>query len=176
MTALEYMDKHWHVIYTRPRYEKHTARSLDRKGIECYLPLKTELRQWHDRKKKIDSPVFPGYLFVQVDPKEILQVYYTDGFVKFISTEDKPDIIPEEDINSLKRALRGDFEISSEKFHLGDRVQVASGPMKGLQGHLIRFTQHSKLVINIDVIDKSVLVTIPSYFIEKLDSKYYVDC
>lgn len=168
------MDKHWHVIYTRPRHEKHTARSLERKGIECYLPLRTELRQWHDRKKKIESPVFPGYLFVQVDSREMLQVYYTDGFVKFIATEDKPDIVPEGDIRTLRRALVGDFEISTEAFELGDKVRVASGPMKGLQGNLIRFKQNSKLVINIDVIDKSVLVTIPSYFIEKVEAEYRI--
>ena len=104
----------------------------------------------------------------------MLQVYYTDGFVKFISNEDKPDIVPERDISSLRRALVGDYEISTDSFDLGDKVRVSSGPMEGLQGHLIRFTQNSKLVINVDVIDKSVVVTIPSYFIEKVEAEYCI--
>lgn len=165
------MNKNWHVVYIRPRHEKLTSRLLERKGIECFLPLKTEVRQWHDRKKKVQSPVFPGYLFVHIDIMEMLQVYNTDGFVKFICSEDKPDIVSTEAIEALKKALVGDFEVSSEKFQPGDQVRVSFGPMKGLEGNLLRFAQQSKLVINIDVIDKSVLVTIPSHYIEKVTTE-----
>lgn len=158
-------------MYTKPRHEKLTAKSLESVGTDYFLPIQTEDRQWHDRKKKIQAPIFPGYILVKVRPPEITQVYHVDGFVKFISTDDRPDIVSNEIIRELKRALSDDFETSSQKFQSGDKVIVNSGPMKGLAGHLVRFAEHSKLVIDVDVNDKSVLITIPSYFTEKVEEE-----
>lgn len=153
------MNKNWHVVYTRPRYEKLTSRLLEKKGFEYFLPLRMEMHQWHDRKEKVHTPVFPAYLFVHVDILVILKVYNIDGFVKFIFGEDKPDIVSPEALDALKRAIVGEYEVTSERFHLGDQVKVSSGPMKGLKGHLLMFA--SKSIINIGVIDKSVLVNNP---------------
>ena len=76
----------WHVIYVRPKFERKVFATLLERGVESYLPLKKVVRQWRDRKKKMEVPVFPGYVFVKINRKEIANVYSTNGaiFTHFI--------------------------------------------------------------------------------------------
>ena len=78
--------KNWYAIYVRSRHEKYVYSELQQKGIESSLPLVTQTRQWSDRKKKVEVPLFRGYVFVNIDiSKDKMNVLQTDGVVKFVT-------------------------------------------------------------------------------------------
>jgi len=85
----------WHVIYTMPRAERKVASSIDEMGIESYLPLYKVTRQWSDRKKKVEVPLFPNYVFVKVSEKGRRVIFNIKEPVKFISIDNKPVVVDE---------------------------------------------------------------------------------
>ena len=130
----------WHVVYIRSRAEKKAAIELLQKNIETYLPLQRKLRQWSDRKKWVEMTLISGYLFVYISRKEydiVLQSNYVVSYVRF---EGKAAIIPERQIESLKIMLSQDnldIDVTPQKFEIGQRIEVISGPLIGVSGKLV---------------------------------------
>ncbi len=160
----------WYAVYTRPRAEKLVHNRLIELDIESFLPLYKTIRQWSDRKKVIERPLFSSYLFVRVNRKKYHEVCQVEGVVKFISFEGKAVAIPERQITNLKILVSGDvaIEVTGEKLAKGDIVEVTSGVLAGLTGELIRIKRKNKVVIRIDRIDQNLIVDIPVAFLQKL--------
>lgn len=160
----------WYAVYTRPRAEKIVHNRLIELGIESFLPLYKTLRQWSDRKKVVEKPLFPSYLFVRVNWKKYHEVCQVEGVVKFISFEGKAVPIPERQISNLKILVTGNvsIEISGEKLAKGDTVEVTNGVLAGLTGELIRIKRKNKVVVRIDRIDQNLILDIPVAFLRKL--------
>ena len=93
----------WYAIYTRPRHEKKVNDQLLEKQFEVYLPLITRTRQWKDRKKKVDMPLFSSYVFVNFEYKYRFDVLQTDGVVKIVNFNGTPAVIPDWQIESLRK-------------------------------------------------------------------------
>ena len=151
-------EKNWHIIYVRSRSEKKTFSELNEKGIQCYLPLQYQVKQWHDRKKKVLLPVFPGYVFIHVSQKEMLAVYQSRGFIRFVSTNNIPDVISSQRMSNIMKVLDGNFEVLEDHFQTGDAVLIESGPLKGVEGTLIEDRKGSKFVLHLQEINKYVVV------------------
>lgn len=120
----------WYVVYTKPKWEKKVASQLNLIGINCYCPLKTQIRQWSDRKKKVEIPIFNSYVFVQVEEINRNQVFEVTGAVRYLFWLGKPAIVRDEEIAILKKWLSSpeDIEISVAPFKIGDVVELESGP------------------------------------------------
>ena len=161
--------KKWHVMYTRPKFEKKINHKLEQKGIQSYLPLQVELRQWHDRKKKVIVPVFPGYVFVKIDAMDMYDIYNIPGFVRFISTGNSPDIIPDDRMQLIQRVLSTDFEKVQHFFAPNEKVRVVEGPFSGLEGTLVGERQANRLAVKIDIIDQTIVVNIDSALLERVE-------
>ena len=101
---------HWYALYTKPRKEQKVAQQLDQLGFTVYLPLKTELRQWSDRKKKVISPLFTSYVFIQIEESKRDTVFVIDGILNYVFWLGKPAVIRDED-------MEVEF-ISNQKAHL----------------------------------------------------------
>ena len=100
-------EKYWYAVYVRSRHEKKVYHLFEEKGIESSLPLIKTTRQWSDRKKKVEVPLFRGYVFVRLDiDKDKLHILQTDGVVKFISIRSKPSRIPDEQINWIHMIVK----------------------------------------------------------------------
>lgn len=160
----------WYAVYTRPRTEKAVNKRLLESGIEVFLPLQTEYREWSDRKKKVIVPLIRSYLFVHVTPIEFPVVFQTFGVVKFISFEGKPVAIPQNQIDVLKLLIDSDvdLEVSTEKFSKGDLIEVTSGPLKSLTGELVQFMGKRRVLIRIDSLDHNIILTIPKALLKKI--------
>ena len=103
--------KHWHVIYVRSQQEKKVHQILLNKGVESSLPLIKTIKRWSDRKKRVEMPLFKGYVFVRIDiTKEKLNILKTDGVVKFIGIRGKPSKIPDEQIHWLHMIVEESFK------------------------------------------------------------------
>jgi len=158
------MQKKWLVVYTKPRHEKKSVRVLESNKIDVYLPLQKKLKEWSDRKKWIEEPLFSGYLFVKITEKEYMQVLNTPGIVKFISFNHQPAVVNESIIKSIKILTQQKFdnniEVSEETWSINDEVLIKKGPLKGVKGKLIDFKSKTKLAIEIECMQKTVLVEI----------------
>ncbi len=120
----------WYVVYTKPKWEKKVAEQLRDKGVECYCPLITQVRQWSDRKKKVEVPLFNSYVFVQLPDSERNAVFQSVGVVRYLFWLGKPAIVRDEEINIIKKWLdpsKGN-DISVLSFQIGDSIQLDSGP------------------------------------------------
>jgi transcription antitermination factor NusG len=119
----------WYVVYTKPKWEKKVAEKLQQIGIECYCPLITQVKQWSDRKKKVEVPLFNSYVFVQLHEKDRNSVFQIAGIVRYLFWLGKPAIVRDEEIDIIKKNLKASnvSEISVTPMQVGDRIKLDSG-------------------------------------------------
>ncbi len=156
----------WYAIYTRSRYEKRAHQLLTESGIESYLPLVKRWRIWSDRKKQVDMPLLPSYLFVHTaveHPKAYFSILSIPGVVRFITFEGKAVAVPDWQIAALKRLNSEgiDMECLDETPPPGAPVEVIQGPMKGLRGEVVSVGKNKKVILRLDTLDKCVTLNIP---------------
>lgn len=169
MASIPQKEPRWYAAYTKPRNEKKVFERLVNSGIEAYLPLQRSLKQWSDRKKIVEEPLFRSYIFVKISSVDYYRVLNTVGIVRYITFEGKAVPIPEKQINLIKQLLEQNVEIESveEKLEPGTKVEVRFGSLLGLVGELIEHKGVQKVVVRIDHISHSLLVTLPSKYISK---------
>jgi len=158
----------WYAVYTRPRFEKQVMKSLLDQSIECYLPLIKTMRQWSDRKKIVEVPLFSSYVFVHIDRSVYDQVLQIHGAVKYITFEGRAATIPSDQIDKLKIIVDSNEKVEStwEPRHKGDHVIVTAGSLKGLQGELITEGDRKKVLVRIQGIDQNLTIEVHSSLIE----------
>jgi len=119
----------WYVVYTKPKWEKKVAEKLQQIGIDCYCPLVTQVKQWSDRKKKVEVPLFNSYVFVQLSEKDRNSVFQIAGIVRYLFWLGKPAIVRDEEIDIIKKNLKASnvSEISVTPMQVGDRIKLDSG-------------------------------------------------
>jgi transcription antitermination factor NusG len=120
----------WYVIYTKPKWEKKVAEQLTKSGIECYCPIITQVRQWSDRKKKIEVPLFNSYVFVQTTESQRNSVFSALGVVRYLFWLGKPAIVRDEEISVIKKWLDNadGVDVLVESIKIGDAIKLESGP------------------------------------------------
>jgi transcription antitermination factor NusG len=152
--------KKWYAIHTRSRHEKKVASLLETSRLEPYLPTRKLIKKWSDRRKLVEFPLFPGYLFVRIPLIEKNRVLHTPGVVRLLG-HFAPEPVPDEQIASLKRFENHEVEVDPY-LHLqpGRYVRVVRGPFKGCSGVLLRKKTRYRLVVNLKVIMQSVSVEI----------------
>ncbi|MDQ6472040.1 UpxY family transcription antiterminator [Flavobacterium sp. LHD-80] len=119
----------WYVVYTKPKWEKKVAEKLAQIGIECYCPLITQVKQWSDRKKKVEVPLFNSYVFVQLSENDRNSVFNVPGVVRYLFWLGKPAIVRDEEINIIKSSLKATdvSDITVASIQVGDRIKLESG-------------------------------------------------
>lgn len=154
-------DQYWYALYTRPRSEKKVDSELNKLGLNTFLPLKTITKLWSDRKKVIKEPLFPSYVFVCANLKERLMALQPGGVVRMVSFNGQPSRIPEDQINAVRRIIEsGCMPVLHPYLAKGDKVQIVSGPLTGLQGFVVEHRGTSHIIMSIDCIRQSVSVRI----------------
>lgn len=162
-------ERHWYALYTRPRFEKKIDSELRRMGLESYLPLRKVLRQWSDRKKWIEEPLFTCYVFVHVTPSERLLSLRPNGVLRMVSTAGKPSRIPEWQIEAVRRMLAEGFDPEPvEYIDVGEEVVITAGKLEGLRGYLREHRGSERLVITLHAIRQSVAVEVDRRFVKKV--------
>lgn len=163
----------WYAIHTRSRHEKQVTRYLSDKQIEVFLPLRQEMHRWRDRWKKVELPLFSGYVFAQYDTEQRrLAVLRTPGVVRVVGFGQKDAAVPDEQIEALKKILATDQPLERHRYlRAGQRVRIISGALAGVEGILARVKQGNRLVINIAPIRQAVAVEISGYDVIPLGEK-----
>lgn len=125
----------WFVLYIKPKNEKKAALQLAELGFTVYCPLITETRQWSDRKKKIETPLLPSYIFVKLTEKERELVFQVPGVVRYLFWLGKPAIVKDAEIEILQQWLKNDaLDARVVGLQPGDKMAISKGPFKGKEG------------------------------------------
>ena len=163
-------EKYWYAVYVRSRHEKKVYHLFEEKGMESSLPLIKTKKQWSDRKKKVEVPLFRGYVFIRIDiRKDKFNILKTDGVVKFIGIGKNPSRIPDEQIHWVHMMVEESETVQSEKeIPKGQKVRVAAGPFKGIEGVVLRSDNQSRIVFVIESIMHSISIEISPNYLENI--------
>ncbi len=166
---IDIRNPHWLAAYTKPKNEKKVYQRLLEAGIETYLPLQKKMRQWSDRKKLIEEPLLRSYIFIKITEKEYYKVLGIPGLVRYVTFEGKAAPIPDKQIDTLKLLLgqQVDIEVIDQVIEPGERVEICIGSMTGFEGYLVKHSGKRKVIIQLDHISHSLLVTISKDYIIK---------
>jgi transcription antitermination factor NusG len=164
-------DSHWYAIYTTARHEKRAALLLQEKRIFTFLPLLQRFHQWSDRIRKVNIPMFSCYAFVRIapSPENRVHVLRTPGVLGFVGNERQGTPIPEEQIESLRTAMREKIPCALHPYvHAGRRVRIRGGCLNGVEGILVRQGKGDSLVISVELLQRSISVCVEGYNLELL--------
>ena len=159
----------WFAVRTMSRHEKKVASQLSLRGVPHFLPMSAERRLWSDREKLISTPLFPGYVFVQVVPSHEarLAVLGSAGVVSFVTRAGAPAPIPIEQIEAVRALTAENKECKSYPYiQSGQRVRMRGGSMDGMEGILLVSNKGRTLVLSIEAIGKSIAVEVHGYEFE----------
>ncbi|WP_199120897.1 UpxY family transcription antiterminator [Pedobacter sp. ASV28] len=162
----------WYPVYTKSRAEKKAYQELQRKSISTYLPLKKELKQWSDRKKWVEEPLFKSYLFVHISHKEYAEVLMTHGISRFVYFSGKIAVMPDKQMEDLKLLLASGDELELIEYEIapGEKVLINAGPFKGMIAELVSIKNKKSLVLKLENLGYAIQVKTSMAYIEPLKS------
>ena len=153
----------WFAVQTRYRYEQRVAGDLAAKGVENYLPLLREVHSWKDRQKSLEVPAFGGYLFVRLEEtqRNRVRVLETNGVVRLLGNQNGLEAVPDSEIESLQLSLKSGAACTRHPYlAIGTLLRIERGPLRGLEGRLVRSANALRLVVCVASVGQAVAVEI----------------
>ena len=155
----QYIEPRWYAAYTCARHEKCVAAELQARSVEHFLPLYGSVRRWRDRRVRLDLPLFPGYVFLRLPLCDKLRVLQIPSVVRLVGFNGQPAPLSDDEIAALRRGLTERLNAQPHPYlTVGRRVRVASGPLAGLEGIIVRKKNQSRFVVSLSLIMRSVSV------------------
>lgn len=169
--------RQWYAGYTKSRHEKRVDTLLRERKVEAYLPVVPRERQWHDRTKVVEFPLFPGYLFIRSERPELPRILSTPGLVSIVGINGRPAPISEDEIENVRRfanalaASGGEGVDPAPLIDEGMPVRVVSGPFRGIRGIVVEHRGKARALIQIGVraIRQGVKVEVDAGNLETID-------
>lgn len=159
----------WYALTTMSRHERIAAYHLRTHGIATFFPTVTEIHRWTDRRKQVEMPLFPGYLFIHALLSQQIRriVLLARGIAGFVAMGGEPVAIPDEQIVSVERLLASHLRCSPYPFlKIGQRIRVRGGALDGIEGVLVRVEGEKALVVRVEAISRSLAVRLEGYDIQ----------
>ena len=151
----------WYAAYTNANHEKRVTQQLEKRSVEHFLPLFESARRWKDRRVRLQMPLFPGYVFVKLALRDRLQLLQIPGVVQLVSFNGHPAALPPEDIQAIRNCLDRGHQVEPHPYlKAGRRVRVMNGPLRGLEGIILRRKNKTRFVLSFELILRSVAVEI----------------
>jgi transcription antitermination factor NusG len=159
----------WFAVQTRPRHEKKVSAELQEKGVSAFLPLVSSTRQWSDRRRVVETPLFPQYVFVRIAQtlQTRVSVLRTNGVTNFVGTRGLGVPIPDEQIERVQTVVTRGIPATPHAFlNVGKRIRIRGGALDGLQGILTAVNGDQTLVVSVELIQRSIAIRIAGFSIE----------
>ncbi len=168
----EYVDTRWYAAYTCANHEKRVAEQLLQRGVEHFLPLYDSVRRWKDRRVHLQLPLFPGYVFVHFALGDRLEVLQIPSVVRLVGFNGHPAALPEHEIASIREFLAiGHHAEPHPYLQVGRRARIRSGPLRGLEGILVRRKANWRFVLSLDLIQRSIRVDVDTADLEAVTTR-----
>lgn len=161
-------EEQWYVIYTRSRHEKNVAQQCREHGFDAFLPLYRVQRRWKQRVAAVMLPLFPSYVFIHIALQNRFRVLGLPGIVSMVSFNGKPAVVPESQINTLKKAITLGRAEPHFYLHAGKRVRVAVGPLAGLEGIVAHIRNKTHVIVSFEWMARSVAISLDTADVESL--------
>ena len=163
--------KPWFALRVKPNYEKPVAAALRGKGVEEFLPLFRSKRQWSDRVKVMDLPLFPGYLFCRLNLEERMPLITTPGFLYIVGVGKNPEPVDESEILAIQSVLRSGIPVTPwPSLMVGQKVQLRHGPLRGLVGVLTKIAANQlRMYVSVTLLKRSISVEVAPEWIQAVE-------
>jgi transcriptional antiterminator NusG len=161
----------WFAVQTRPRHEKKVSAELVEKGLHSFLPVHQEKRQWSDRKKWIELPLFSHYVFVRIPEDAELRTWVlrTSGVIRFAGASGHGTPIPDAQIESLYTLIGKQIPLAPHSYvDVGEKVRIRGGVLNGLEGILVAIKDDKRFVVSVEIIQRSVAVQLEGFEVERV--------
>lgn len=169
---LEYGVARWYAVYTSANHEKRVAEQLCSRGVQSFLPLYESVRRWKDRRVKLQMPLFPGYVFVRIALRDRLRVQQIPGVARLVGFNGAPCALRQEEIDGIQSCLSQGCRIEPHPYlTIGSRVRIVRGPLQGMEGILIRKKNLYRVVLTLNLIERSVAVEVSGEDVKRILSK-----
>jgi len=156
----------WFAILARTGREKSTTLLLENLGYQCFLPVSKSRRQWSDRIKELEVPLFPGYLFCRMNPHNRLPVLQTPGVIQIVGVGKSPIPVEEEEISAIQRAEKSGLSVMPWPYlKVGYVARIEDGPLCGLSGIVVKIKSGLKLVLSVSLLQRSVAVEVDRHWL-----------
>src|SRR5881397_708657 len=153
----------WFAIQVKSTREKRVTSLLQYQTYECFLPLYTSRRRWSDRIKRVELPLFPGYVFSRFTPAGRIPILKTPSVISIVGIGAIPTPIDECEIAAIQRAVASEFGLSPRPFlQVGQRVRINGGAVGGLEGLIADVRKRDRLILSVTMLQRSVAVEIDS--------------
>jgi transcription antitermination factor NusG len=161
----------WYAVRVRPNYEKPVAAALRGKGFQEFLPLVRSKRQWSDRVKIMDLPLFPGYLFCRLNLEERLPLLTTPGFLYLVGVGKTPEPVDELEIAGIQSVLRSGLTVTPwPNLVVGQKVQLKHGPLRGLEGVLTKIANRHRIYVSVTLLKRSISVEVDPEWVQPVSA------
>lgn len=157
----------WFALRVKPNYEKPVAAMLRGKGFQEFLPLQRTRRQWSDRVKIMDLPLFPGYLFCRLNLEDRMPLLTTPGFLYIVGIGRNPEPVDESEILAIQSVLRSGLTVTPwPSLMVGQTVQLKHGPLRGLEGVLSKIANQHRMYVSVTLLKRSISVEVKPEWIQ----------
>jgi transcription antitermination factor NusG len=151
--------KDWFAVSVKHQHEATVHSALAAKQLHCYAPSYGAIRRWSDRVKRVERPLFPGYVFCEFAFENRKQVLTTPGVSSIVSFGAEAIAVPAEEIVRIKRMLAAPYMLEPWPFlQAGQQVRITAGPLSGLTGVFQRRGEGGRLIVSIEILRRSVAV------------------
>ncbi|MGD0544557.1 MAG: UpxY family transcription antiterminator [Candidatus Acidiferrales bacterium] len=165
----ECADPQWYAVYTCANHEKRVASQFLERSIEHFLPLYESTRRWADRKKRVQLPLFDGYIFVRIILRDRLNVLRVPSVVKLVGFNGQPAAVSSREMEFLKNTLLPELRAEPHPYlTAGRRVRIVRGALQGAEGILIRKKNASRVVVSMDLIARAASVEVETADVERI--------
>jgi transcription antitermination factor NusG len=168
-----YAEPHWYACYTRARHEKQVETQLRERGLDSYLPLVTQVRQWSDRKKAVQFPLFPSYVFGRFTLSEVHAVLTTPGVSTIVRANGYPTPIPSGDLDNVKHFVAALAESGIEPdprpfLAEGQWIRVSQGPFEGVEGIVVERRGRKRVLVGLAAIGQGLEIDIDTRLLKAI--------
>jgi len=160
----------WYALQCWVRKEGMIASRLEGQGFECFLPKYKSIREWSDRKKEVEQPLFPGYLFCRFEYSQRRPVVVTPGVLQVVGCSRTPVPVENREIEALQMAVSSQIQSQPWPFlEMGERVRIHTGKLAGLEGILVNFKGNHRVVLSVSLLQRSVALEVDLAWVASLD-------
>jgi transcription elongation factor/antiterminator RfaH len=162
----------WYALQCWMRKEGLVATQLEGQGFECFLPKYKSIREWSDRKKEVEQPLFPGYLFCRFDYSQRRPVVVTPGVLQVVGCGRTPMPIEDREIEAIQIAVASGIPSQPWPYlEVGERVRIHTGKLSGLEGILVNFKGNHRVVLSVSLLQRSVALEVDLAWVASLEKK-----
>lgn len=157
--------RRWYACYTKARHEKQVEHLFQQRGIESFLPLVPRMSQWKDRRKLVQWPLFPSYVFGRFVLAELHEVLSVPGVATIVRLNGQPTSVPDDELENVRRfaaalQLTGVEAQPRPYVHEGQWVTVVDGPFLGVRGLVVERRTRRRVLVGLDLIGRGMEVDI----------------